>query len=416
MDDDDLPVTPLDAWREFWDFPKEQSEGPTGQEFEADEAITAVEWPELGEGWLLALNYTAWGPIPLRSFRPGLEDDEENTVSVVIDSVALRSHLKVEFGQSPLRFIVVSQDELPVQALDVEVWRWLVTEASKSVRTPREMEWFAIIGTESLGPIDPSDQWLTQPATISELRLTPLDLLEEESGIAALGTHRRRSFAPVLVQGICRNFHDWGTDAEEEGIEVRRLCGLLSLAWNGCWSVKLLPKNYGLDELELKPPGEFETPAPNLLSAPVTVSVEPWMSAALPLLAQDRWLSNALSAFHEGMLLYEDHPSIALLSFVTCCEAIGQRLGYKRQNQRVRAALRTVLNEGEIAELWPAYVHRNDITHEGLLRGFELSYGLSRARALSKVDPGREFTWWWLRNFRNASRDALLLALNKPHE
>lgn len=414
--DEDLPVTPLDAWRRFWDFPEEQSEGPTELELEANEAITAAQWPERGEGLLLAFRYTAWGEIPFRRYAPGLDDDEENTVSVVFDSEALRSHLKIEFGESPLKFILVSQDELPVQAQDVEVWGWLVTEASKAVLARREMEWFAIIGTEPLGSVDPSDQRLTQPATISELRLTPLDLLEEESGIAALGTRRPRSFSPVLVQGICRNYHDWGGDAEEEAIEVRRLCGLLSVAWNGCWSLKLLPQNYGLDELELEPPGEFETPDPNLLSAPVMVSVEPWMSGALRVLAQDRWLSNALSAFHEGMLLYKDHPSIALLAYVTCCEAIGQRLGYKRQNQRVRAALRTVLTEEEITELWPAYLHRNDIAHEGRLHGFELSYGLSRTRALSKHDPGLAFTWGWLRNFRNAARDALLLALNKPHE
>jgi hypothetical protein len=413
MHDDDAPVTPLADWRLFWENPEEQSDGPTEREFEADEAITAAEWPQLGEGWLLALNYTAWGSIPLRSFAPGLD---ENKVSVEIDSVALRSHLEIELGEDRLRFIVVSQDELPVQTIDVRLWGYLVVEASKAVRAPREMEWFAVIGTEPLGLIDASDQLLTEAATLGDLRLTPLGQLEEERRVTALGTHEQRSFSPVLVQGICRSWHDWGGDAEEEAIQVRRLCAFLSVAWNGCWWVKLLPQNRGLDELDLKPRGEIQMPEEdNLLSAPVTVSVEPWMSAALQQLAQDEWLSSALTAFHEGMLLYKDHPSIALIAFVSCCEAIGHRIGgQKTARQRVEAALSTVVSEEEAAELWQGYAHRNKTAHEGRLHGYELSFGLSSTKVLSPVDPALQFTWWLLRNFRDATRNALLLALKSP--
>ena len=60
MYDDGMPVTPLEDWRTFWEFPEEQTDGPTRQEFEADEAITAAEWPQLGEAWMLAFRYTAW--------------------------------------------------------------------------------------------------------------------------------------------------------------------------------------------------------------------------------------------------------------------------------------------------------------------------------------------------------------------
>jgi len=135
--------------------------------------------------------------------------------------MVLRSHLEIEVGENRLRFIVVSQDEMPVQSLDVEVWRSLVTDASKAVRAPKEMEWHAVIGTEPLAPLDASDQRLVQAATLANLRLTPLGRLEEERGVAALGTDKQRSFLPILVQGICRSWHDWGSDAEEEAIEVR---------------------------------------------------------------------------------------------------------------------------------------------------------------------------------------------------
>ena len=418
MYDDDAPVTPLADWRAFWgqmfgESPEEQTEGPTEQEFEAHEAIAAAEWPQLKEDWLLAFNYTTWD-LPQRSLELGAEDEEENIVSVRIDSPALRSHLKIEVDENRLRFIAVSQDELPVQALDVNVWRSWVTDASKAARSPKEKEWYAVIGTEPLGPFDHSDQLLTQAASVANLTLKPLGPMEEEWGIADLGENRNRSFTPILVQGICRNWHDWGSDAEEEAIEVRRLCGLLSVAWNGCWSVKLLPKNYGLDELDLKPAGEIETPDPKLVFGPVTVSVEPWMSAAFQSVAQDRWLSNALAAFHEGMLLYKDHPSIALLAFVTCCETIGQRISPNtKPSQQFQAALRTVLTEDETVELKQAYDHRNNTAHEGRMHGFELSYGLSRSMILSRGNPGLEFTGS-LRSFRNATRDVLLHALNEP--
>jgi hypothetical protein len=414
MYDDGMPVTPLEDWRTFWEFPEEQTDGPTRQEFEADEAITAAEWPQLGEAWMLAFRYTAWDMH--RSYSGGPDDERENVVLVMLDSPALRSHLEIELVESRLRFVVVSQDDLPVQALDVAVWRSLVTDTSKAARSPREFEWYAVIGAEPLGPLDPSDQRLVEAATIAGLGLTRLDLLDEESGIAALGTQRRLSFTPILVQGICRNWHDWGGDAEEEAIEVRRLCALLSVAWNGCWSVKLLPQNRGLDELNLKPPGEIEPPEDeNLLAKPVNVSVEPWMSGAMHRLPQDQWLGNAVSTFHEGMLLYKDHPSFALLAFVASCDAIGHRIvRHAKPGQRVRAALNTVLTEAETAELWQAYAHRNYTAHEARLHGDELSYGLSRTTFLSSRNLGMQFTWGLLRSFRDATRDVLLRVLINP--
>jgi hypothetical protein len=379
MDDDDWPVTQLADWRAFWNFPEELSDGPTKIEFGAAEAITAAEWPQLGESWLLAFNYTAWDMIPHRLFAPGL-DDERQIASVRTDSPALRSHLEIELDENRLRFLVVSQDEMPVQSPDVLVWRTLVTEASKRARAPREAEWFAVIGAEPLGQFDAPDQRLVRAAPLADLRLTPIDQLDEERIIAGLGTHERRSFSPVLVQGICRSWHDWGIDAEEEGIQVRRLCALLSVAWNGCWTVKLLPRNFGLDQLDLKPPGKIEPPDPNLVFPPVTVSVEPWMSGAMRRLAEDQWLNNAMSAFHEGMLLYKDHPSMALLAFVSGCETIGHRIGrHTKPNQRIRDALSTVPTDEQTEELWQAYVHRNDTAHEGRMHGFEVSYGF-RAR------------------------------------
>jgi hypothetical protein len=267
MEDDDWPLTPLADWRVFWDFPEELSDGPTKIEFEADEAITAAEWPQLGEGWMLAINYTAWDMIPHRLFGPGM-DDQRQIASVRTDSPDLRSHLEIEVDEHRLRFLVVSQDEMPVQPPDVAVWSALVTEASKRTRAPKEMEWFAVIGAEPLGQFDAPDQRLVQAAPLADLKLTPIDKLEEERVIAGLGTHERRSFSPVLVQGICRSWHDWGVDAEEEGIQVRRLCALLSVAWNGCWTVKLLPQNRGLDQLDLKPPGKIEPPDPKLVFPP----------------------------------------------------------------------------------------------------------------------------------------------------
>jgi hypothetical protein len=192
MYDDDVPVTPLEDWRTFWDFPEEKTDGPTRQEFEADEAITAAEWPQLGEAWMLALSYTAWDMIPHRTYSGGLDDEKENIVSVMIDSPALRSHLEMELDESRLRFVVVSEDELPVQALDVAVWSSLVTAASQAARSPKEFEWHAVIGAEPLGPLDPSDQRLVEAARLADLRLSRLDRLEEERGIAAL--ERRNGF------------------------------------------------------------------------------------------------------------------------------------------------------------------------------------------------------------------------------
>ena len=170
MDDDDWPLTPLGDWRAFWDFPEELSDGPTKIEFEADEAITAGEWPQLGESWLLAFNYTAWDMIPHRLFGPGM-DDERHIASVRTDSLALRSHLEIEIEENRLRFLVVSQDEMPVQPPDILVWRTLVTEASKA-RPGSGGKWngLPVIGAEPLGQFDAPDQRLVPGCPVSRLK------------------------------------------------------------------------------------------------------------------------------------------------------------------------------------------------------------------------------------------------------
>ncbi len=51
-----------------------------------------------------------------------------------------------------------------------------------------------------------------------------------------------------------------------------------------------------------------------------------WIGSAWDAAATKQLASDALSAYYEGLLLKDDHPSVALLASVAAIEAVGQTL------------------------------------------------------------------------------------------
>ena len=114
-------------------------------------------------------------------------------------------------------------------------------QLSLELEERRNVPWFAVIGTRPVSSFELSDQQLTSAGPIDDLRLSPTARVAERHGSSALGSEIVRQASPIVIEGTCVNFHDWGLSAHEEGVEVRLLCALLSVAWNKAWEPKVSP-------------------------------------------------------------------------------------------------------------------------------------------------------------------------------
>jgi hypothetical protein len=350
--------------------------------------------------------------LPLLSTEMGRHETEPGLFIIRLESPALRSELIIDPHGSGVRFIASSLDEHPVQDPDVELWKSMVSNCLNSLGAGRGVPWYAIIGTRHVSSFEASDQQLMAAGRLGDLDLHPSPRVREQSGSRALQNEAVRLISPVTVEGVCNGVHDWGSDAQEEAAAVRLLSAFLSLVWNGAWETKVAPQAGYASELVDKLDVAAVSPDDNLLTAVQPVHLEPWMAVGLTRLGADEALRNALHSFHEGMLLFKEHPSVAAMRFVTSCEVIGGRIKPGvGSGAKVRATFASALTASEAKELWEAYKRRNETAHEARFHGHELSDGLVDSDPVRAENPGLAFTFGILNRLRNVTREALLATL-----
>lgn len=292
------------------------------------------------------------------------------------------------------------------------LWRSMVTNCLDALGEDRALPWFALIGTVPASRLEVSEQQLIASGRLGDLELHPCPRVQEHAGIPALRNETVRHISPIAVEGVCHGFHDWGVDAEEEGLVLGRLCAFLSLVWNSAWEMKVAPQPGYADDLVEKRDVSVIVQDDDLHTAVGAVQLEPWMEHAFERLSHDEALRNAAHAFHEGMLLLERHPSVAAMRFVTCCEVLGGRLDPRAgSGARVRATFESRLDHDDAEELWHAYKRRNETAHEATYHGLELSEGLGDLGFFEEHLNGLAFPVGLLNRLRSVTRDALLGAL-----
>lgn len=82
-----------------------------------------------------------------------------------------------------------------------------------------------------------------------------------------------------------------------------------------------------------------------------------WLTPAWEVTENNTVAANALTAYYQGTLIQQDHPSLALLAFVASIEAIGKSLDpTERWNrQRFVNALQRITSGPELDVLAEAY-------------------------------------------------------------
>jgi hypothetical protein len=226
---------------------------------------------------------------------------------------------------------------------------------------------------------------------------------------------------PILVRAS-HSSYSWDVAARTGARELHQACGILSVAWGACVTVRESPRplEWGVAHV---PDRLFWVPE-ELNSANVSESSEPleipdWADTAWKAVQNKPWLSHAVAAFHEGMRASHVHPSLALIAFVASIEAVSQRVFHESLCScgthedvaaKYRETLKLVLPENEAIELGESYKPRSHTVHQGRLHGYEPTVGHFEMNLWGN-SQGAAFQWTTLRRTESASRMLLTRAL-----
>lgn len=295
--------------------------------------------------------------------------------------------------------------------------------------TSTELEWTAIIGTPAEGHYGGRFA-LEAVARIGPFELSPggrplTQLTRNTAGVSLYSAGIRHSW-PVLVRGRHTGFN-WPSAQKRGSFELRRLCALLSLdtdyhPWTILeaaapldWGERQVPES-GRPAYSAEPhAGIGEAPAaPESLWMPSN-----WIASAWDEMTRRPWLAHAVVMHHEGQLLDDEHPSLALVAYVSAIEAISNHLfdddrcetcgNYLHVAARFRETVALVVGTYQAAGLATAYGNRSTSVHRAMLHGSDSAPGAMFGSIWN--NPEQTFDTQVVMSMRAASKELLVLAL-----
>jgi hypothetical protein len=303
---------------------------------------------------------------------------------------------------------------------EVQVTPWVQAVIAASARMTEQhptYEWVAVIGPT------PNDHepgmGLAEPATVGPLKLRPGGVRHDEyvhSSTPSFGTRGVYWSWPVVVEGGASGYNWWA--ANEAAIRgLNRLCALVSVSCGRPWTVRQAPMQGDAAQITIPEYSPWEkhpgTPDDNV--SRTEVSLAAWVGIAWEVVAREPLANDALSAYYEGILIKDEHPSVALLAFVAAVEAVGEKLValercmcckmVKGSGERFRKALRLVVSDEEATALKKkAYGPRSATVHRAQLHGREAVRGAVHLANFFGIEPPYRFEIDTVRQLERASR------------
>ena len=165
--------------------------------------------------------------------------------------------------------------------------------------------------------------------------------------------------------------------------------------------------------------GEFSALSLGMPAEPRNIWTPPkWLDEAWEQMASRQWLGHAVAAYYEGLRLHREHPSMALVAFVSVVESVSNYLfdvsrcsecrSHLHVVARFRAVLRLVVSDDDADQLGAAYSPRSLTVHEAHLHGSDTSASSGMGPLWN--DPYQDFDWV-VHNMRRASAELLIRAL-----
>ncbi len=262
---------------------------------------------------------------------------------------------------------------------------------------------------------------------------SPGDGLVRTGCMSSIGNHLMavdHVSALVRVDGVA-DCWSWQGDGEMAALRRLRLhAALLSLAWDSPWFVRDGPTD-SVDSTWVDAEGPVSGTSYRWIDkldhfmAPPPIELPEWLGEVeVPL--DPGVVQRALVMHHEGLLMTRDHPSLAMIAFVSSIETMAALQGELKRcetrraqtgsTQRFREAVGSVVSNLEAQELSRFYDVRSRTAHDGALHGREVIAGGSGPMSLYLPDEFMEFEYQTLRTVQAASRALIWRHMDLPGE
>jgi hypothetical protein len=404
--------------------------------FEPFEGLLALDYEQQGDQWLDALQKALQQRLAdmngygLR-YEPASADFRyphyrltlngmEGTAGVSLDVPSL-AIVPVKTKDETVGLYVALLSKREITDHDKEVWSTSIVEAlDKLGEESEEFEWAAAIGQTSERFMR-GRYSLKQRVTINgvALRSGRQQYISRVHAYMPSFTNFSLDLSwPIVVEGKSKGY-DWPVASRLAVKDLHKTVALISLAWNSKWRLIEAPRPMKPGELKILY-GDT-TLAKHKLPYPKTAKTVPkWVHVGWQKVDADEILCDALNAYYQGLLLTEEHPSFALIAFISVVEIIGKKIvgekcaccGTKTgSNQRFRAGIDAVVADKQKAkELYIFYRSRSGTAHEGKLHGNEDLLGSGFFPNFFRKDNKAFFADVDLRKIRAVSRKLLIKA------
>lgn len=398
-------------------------------DWSADVGTLPVTWTEQGDEWMHRLGEVlSASSMELSLGGYAFQDLPPPTVEVHLRRAGVPLDARLFLASRPPETdaVLCGFGEPPDELLQA------ITQAARAATerlglTTQTFEWTAIIGPSPVGPRG-LHRRLLAPARLGPLQLESTNVVLEEYSKPPGVTLNQWTPAysmPMRIRGTSTAY-TWPAASRLAARDLRTLCGLLALAWQGPYEVREAAAQLAWGERQVPVrPGYYRedlTAGDALQWAGEPSEIPVWYSDAWNLLERQSWLRQSLDIHTEALYATPEHPSLASVAYVAAIESIAKRL-YKLPppcpsckistglTRSFREVLRLVLPDDEAVALAVAYKTRSKTVHEGRLSGGETMPG-AFAHMFWSGDTTHDFRMDMLRRLENASSALLRLALS----
>lgn len=324
-------------------------------------------------------------------------------------------------GTTPDGIYVVLQSKAGISKAQLDTWLNVINAATLELRkqSAKQFNWEAVIG-QVREPGRSEHYSLKSRTTVGALTLR-----SSGTSYTSIDTNTAPRFNsisfnmtyPIIVTGVATGY-DWTEASKEASRNLNNLVGLLSVAWQSTWQIIHSPGPEGTKPLKVPSIGIGIKPMgfPKMWASRQKRVIPKWLPNAFMKLETDEHVANALNTYHEGLLMQVQHPSFALLAFVSSIETIGRKLSIKAGNKKrfiigIETVAKTKARAKEIADA--LYKPRSDTTHEARLHGNEDLFGHVGLPSIFNPEPADFFAIGEVSRIKNVSREVLVKQLKK---
>ncbi len=323
-------------------------------------------------------------------------------------------------GTTPNGVYVVLESETDITKSQIDMWLEVIDKATLELKKQlaKQFKWEAVIG--QVRETGRSEHYsLKSKSKIGDLTLRPNRALHTSLDINTAPRFNSSSFNstyPIIITGTATGY-DWTEASKEASRDLNNLVALISIAWKSTWQIIHSPQPQGAKPIKVPKTGIGIQPLhfPAMWAQRHRRTIPKWLPNAFKKINTDEHVLNAINTYHQGLLMEAQHPSFALLAFVSSIETIGRKINRNAGNKkRFILGIETVAkSKTKAKQIADAYKPRSDTAHEAKLHGNEDLFGHVGLPSIFNPEPSDFFAISEVSRIKQVSRKVLLKQLKQ---